>query len=432
MEFHPVGAAAQVVDSSLPEIPLVNRAGIGGRAMGMGMANAAVVEDASALFYNPAGLAQIRRIEAQGGISNHDDTRSLLFHGSDRETDLTNTQLSNLALAYPVPTYRGSLVLGIGLARVISLESSFFKEGPGEAPAAYEKETIEEEGGVKALSGGVAVDVSPSLSVGGTLSYLFGSDTRRLSFRQLDATPLPSWDAATLESHLIFDGTLTTDSDISGYTGSFGILAHSGDEFRIGLTVDFPKRFTFEGSQASRAEDQEVIATESFNFEDEITLPFSFLGGVAWTPPNFLIAADVRRTDWSQIDFEGRLKSDNQFAYRATTQIHLGAEYVIPRAPVRLRAGFYTEPLPYKLLLTDTRIDENGDDFLNFDDLSRDLVRAEVDKDRKYFTAGAGFLLAQELTLDVAYAHGSFERSGGGVSEEEKTNRVYVTAAFRF
>ncbi|MFA6470387.1 MAG: hypothetical protein WCW35_15945, partial [Bacteroidota bacterium] len=44
--------------------------GVGSRALGMGNAYIGVSDDYSATFWNPAGLAQMRRLEVMGGISN--------------------------------------------------------------------------------------------------------------------------------------------------------------------------------------------------------------------------------------------------------------------------------------------------------------------------------------------------------------------------
>jgi hypothetical protein len=128
-------ASAQV-GVILPELPFTTKVGIGARAAGMGFAYGAVSEDGSSLFYNPAGLAQIRRIEVSGGLLHDSQSREVSFNtasdgfpgtgNSTQKADSRTTQISHLSVAYPFPTYRGSLVLGLAYQRV----------APGRAPIA--------------------------------------------------------------------------------------------------------------------------------------------------------------------------------------------------------------------------------------------------------------------------------------------------------
>ena len=55
---------------------------------------------------------------------------------------------------------------------------------------------------------------------------------------------------------------------------------------------------------------------------------------------------------------------------------------------------------------------------------------------RQYLTVGAGVLLADSFTLDAAYMHGGFKRSGTESStqtyqEEQKDRRVFVSLTMR-
>lgn len=49
--------------------PFQNEFGPGARAMALGGAYSAVAEDYTAVYWNPAGLAQIRKMEFHGGLS---------------------------------------------------------------------------------------------------------------------------------------------------------------------------------------------------------------------------------------------------------------------------------------------------------------------------------------------------------------------------
>ena len=68
-----------VVASAQEERSIDNFAGVGVRAMGMGGAFAGVADDFTAMYWNPAGLAQINRREVRVSfLRNSRDTESTL------------------------------------------------------------------------------------------------------------------------------------------------------------------------------------------------------------------------------------------------------------------------------------------------------------------------------------------------------------------
>jgi len=379
------------------ELPLAYGFGVGARAMGMGGAHIAVVEDASAIYYNPAGLAMIRRIELGAAFSYQDDNTDVDYRGELFDSPISSTKLHQVSLAYPVPTYRGSLVLGFAYHRIVSLDRNYFRSGINDV-GQREVEDIAERGGMGMYSIAAAFDASPDISLGASLSLLGGSSDMEYSFTQSGMDGADYW--------------YTSDSDIDGVTGSLGMLYKFEPLGRFGLMVNFPKSLSLDGTY----EDAEVIES----FSDDITLPFTVGGGIAITPPNFVFALDVEFTDWSQIDFEGPIRFVDQFgrrrsAYETTTKVHAGAEVLIPDMPVRLRAGYVYDPIPYKLFFTDN---------------AYHLV--ENDAQRDYFTFGAGVILQEALTLDFAFVTGGFERSAMGTIEDASHNRVFVSAGYRY
>lgn len=416
------------------ELPFTATMGFGARALGMGAAHLAVVEDLSAIYYNPAGLAQIRRIEVGGTLTFDRRNQSVDLSGTRSEVDLRNTHLNSIGFAYPFPTYRGSLVIGGAYNRRVNLNSDYLRQGSLPPYGSDELESILEEGSLDTWSAAVATDISPNISIGAAVSYLSGSTTRRDEFQYSD----PRYDYSYFSD---------SDSDISGWTGSFGSLVRLGPLARLGFQVQFPQTIDLEGTQSvDESYTDRDVPEDDFSggfdeaFQDDIDLPFSFGGGIALTPRNFVIAADVRYTDWTQIRYAGPVRVEyietseagrsslvREDAYRGAAEIHVGAEYVLPVYPLRFRAGFYTEPVAYNLVLTDV-----------FGGVYR---VADYDPDRRFFTFGVGALFEDVLTVDVAYVTGKYERSAVevvpsapdiSVTESQDIHRVYVTTAFRF
>ncbi|UCF77752.1 MAG: hypothetical protein JSW03_06465 [Candidatus Eiseniibacteriota bacterium] len=404
----------------LPEIPLVYDMGIGARAMGMGQAHVAICEDVSAIFYNPAALAQVRRIEISAGFSHlSEEVKTSLFRSKVTST-LGSTKLSSLGVAYPFPTYRGSFVVGFAYNRIKNTDSDYMKYG--RVPVYYDpdygevtgvlKESIFERGGMASWTVALGTDVSPEVSVGASVSFLTGSSERTYgqTIWNLEAGP-----------PIVEDYFKADDADITGWTATLGTVAKVGNVGRIGLTVRLPEHITLDGSEYWEDYDPNDAQYyyDEFLFEDEITLPLSFVAGLSAAPvPGLILALDAKYTDWKQIDYAGPIRIDNVYAYGATTSLRLGAGFMFPFAPLRIRGGFFTEPLAYKLLP-----DLSG---------AGDIWIAEIDSDGKFFTLGAGLLLEESFTVDAAWVHGGYERSIPNYSEKKTTDKLFVTAGYRF
>ncbi len=446
-----VPARAQSV--ILPELPFTSKYGVSARAAGLGYAYGAVAEDGSAIWFNPAGLAQIRKMELSGGLLYESQDRTTGFETetdgfdgtgfSSTSTSISQTPPTQLTFAYPFPTYRGSLVLGFGYQRLVPLSSDYLRTGDIEASTngaagIRETESYYESGSIDFWTFGLGGDISQKLSLGGSLSFMSGETEQEFTIARKRFLPNGSTDVNGSDE--VFESQDLRNADISGWTFSVGVLGKPSDKTRIGVTLFGPEDYDFEGYASSRFEDQEKIDRQDFNFIDQVTLPISLLFSAAYTPNNFLITGDVRWTDWTQIDFEGPIRDvDRQNAYRSTADFSIGAEYQFSGTPARVRAGFSSQPIPYKLMPTDvdfTFVPDDGNSQTT-DDASyytRTYDEARFDSGRQFLSVGAGTLIDDALAVDVAYVYGMFERSadGGRWTEKWTTNRVYGTATFRF
>ncbi len=442
---------------------------MGARAMGMGGAYTAVSEDVTAIEYNPAGLAQIRRVELSGGLvrSNTDWT---VRHFGATTTDQSSLRLDHLALAYPVATYRGSLVFAGGFHRAADTDVSLLRQGyavpiQGHTPGLFELEDYLREGAVDQWTVAVAMDLSPNISVGASLSYLSGTSKESLTLANYRAVPsaggvILDFGGDNALDDRVFESTVSRTSDLTGYTGSIGFMGYLDSGFRLGLSLDLPKKLTYDVNVNTRMEDWEKIDVARSFLQDDITLPLSVNGGVSWGGRGLLLSGGLRWTDYSQIDFEGKIYApysgtgDPSFArdlaYRSVVAVNAGGEYQFAKLPLRVRAGFYTEPLPYKLIAADTDFAfvPDDDNSQTTDDASvvyRDYPEARIVSDRKYWTLGAGVLVQEALTLDLAVVHGTWERETpknyahtttfyGDKTTTEKVSqtRVFVSTTLHF
>ena len=405
---------------SLPDLPIIYDFGVGARAMGMGQAHVAACEDVSATFYNPAALAQIRRIEVSTGFSHLSENLETFLFSHKSTSTLGSTKLSSVGVAYPFPTYRGSFVLGFAYNRTRNTDSDYLRYGevPSYSLSPYgivsgvEKESIFERGGISSWTVGLGSEVSRDVSVGASFSFVSGKSEREYEW-------MAQWDTPP---DIVYEHYYKSDdADITGWTASFGTLAKLGNVGRIGLTVRLPEYLNLNGQEYTEEYDRSVgeYVTDEFAFEDEITLPLSFMAGVSAAPvPGLIFAFDARYTDWKQIDYAGPIRIDNFYAYKATTSLRFGAEFMFPFAPLRVRGGFFTEPIAFRLL---PDVTNSGAPWL-----------ASIDSNGKFYTLGAGYLFEEAFTIDAAWVHGGYERSIPDYSEKKTSDKIFISAGYRF
>jgi len=388
--------------------------GVNARAMGMGGAQIATSNDASALVYNPACLAKIKRIEFSGGMTHQrlkNETARL-----EREYDAvwpyflnesitqSNTRFSSANIVLPVPTYRGGLVFALGVNRMKSFDRAFHSVlfDPSTGTTDLDASIIET-GGINMWSLGGAIDLSPSISVGATINYWDGEDD---ILQEYYIPPSSKIDYEVWEQNHYLDS-------YSGWNAKLGFLVQPNKFLSLGGVIDFPTKFTIDQEYSFFLDSLDIIEGE-FIFEDtrfgqyELTHPYSLGGGAALTFKYVTLAGDIYYTDWAQMEGKGvdnKLIKEN---YQEVLRWHLGAEFVMPEFSTKVRIGYYENPIPFKSVY--------------------------LERDRRYFTFGAGFLIDQVLTLDIAWNHGFHEFRDGRdqfIKESYTKDKFLISLAYR-
>ncbi len=377
---------------------------VGARALGMGGAYIAVASDATALIYNPAGLARVTRMEFASGLTHQrmDNTTRWRSVGQQYDAPLqNNTRFSSVNVVLPVPTYRGSLVLALGVNRVHSFDRIMDYRYAQESDGSVETGTESESGGLYLWSLGGAVDVSPNVSVGGALNLWSGKSTYTWLYKNIP------YEGA--EPDIRYDDAIT--GRYSGFNAKFGVRIQPNKYLVFGGTIDSPVTLTVKEDIEQYTYPSIGDPYEYFSDEYKVSLPFGLGAGAAFYVDQLTLAGDVNYTDWTQMEYKQRTDMGDynrriKRTYTDAVRFHLGAEYLIPSAGLSLRTGFYRDPLPFR----------------------SDLV----EKDRSFFTAGIGLLIDQVMTLDVAWAHGSWELRDftEGLSEKYTTDRLFVSVAY--
>ncbi|MCK4893038.1 MAG: hypothetical protein KAT07_03675, partial [Calditrichia bacterium] len=188
---------------------LDNQIGFGARALGMGGAYTAVAEDYSAIYWNPAGLAQIRKMEFWMGFSHLYKSNDIDFNGSKTQSSTSATKFNSFGLVFPVPTYQGSLVFALGYQKIKDFEYSNEYQGVSDTGTAWlsfdgvdinNPEDIydfwgedvvktgltTDDGSLEQWSLGGAIDISQNISLGMALNYWKGTSEYLVEFNQYD------------------------------------------------------------------------------------------------------------------------------------------------------------------------------------------------------------------------------------------------------
>ena len=447
--------------------------GVGARALGMGGAYVAVADDYTATFWNPAGLAQMRRLEFTGGLNNVNYSNNATFLGNPEKATNSTTALDDLGFVFPYPTQRGSLVFSVGYNRSNDYSSALSYSGYNtqssilpylfDPEARYDipygvglEDTLEninitknvnqqgvvrESGGMGTWAFAAAVDVQKNLSFGLTINVMSGSYTYVRNYVEADTRnvysdprPVVPIDSAYLKFNTFYLNSNLT-ADVTGANVMLGMLYRYRDIVRFGLTIQTPSTFSvhekYSNVGSSVFDDGYVptaggIAYNGYGYnavnDYSVQTPWVFATGLSYEPfDGLLLSGALQYTDWTQIQWADNptLEQDNislQQTFRSTTNYSVGGEFEIPTTDLRVRAGYAYKPSPYA-----------GDPSSNGE---------------KLVSAGAGVMLEDNVMVDVAAVFASwktYENNYGPASlnlsradESIKTTTVDLTISYRF
>lgn len=418
------------------------------RSAGMGNAFIGLANDASALYWNPAGLGQLRASEFGIGMSNVSMSNDASMFGITGNGSESSTALSNISLAIPFPVARGSFVVAAGYNRLLdysgtmqmdlfnpqssiqaslyngedegldfawnlgledTLVLSYIDEGkPGwlAIPVANRvQQTIDEieEGGLSQWSFGGSIEIAPNALVGISLNILSGRYRYERTFVEEDVNNV--WQDVIVG----IDDVARTDfqrldlyeeweQDLSGFNLKVGFLYNLEDKARFGVAVqtanvisvseDYSKTGSSRFADASL---QYELNVDNNNYDITTAPIYSF--GASWSPVEFAtISGDLELVDYSDLEFEesnnfntSDLNRDIRKLFRPTNNFRIGAEFNIPKTGLFLRGGFGYRFSPYDE-------DEGKSEF-----------------DMKTISTGIGYEFKNNFALNVAYTMSSYQ-----------------------
>ena len=408
--------------AQVQETAIGNTFGVGARTMGMGGASLGLADDFTALYWNPAGMAQIQKFEFFSSLSHNYAAIDTYFTG-DEKTAATHSQmrLNSLGIVYPFQTRRGGWAIGFGYNRPqnfdekIAIQGIDPSSGTDFSGLAVDETTLNR-GGIGIWSFGTSVYISKNVLLGGALDFWQGS-----SLYELDSEAKDILNVDSDLSHFRYDDAI--DREYSGVGARVGLLAHLTDNVSVGLNFVAPVDLSvdehwYQYTKAVYDDGEETSDSVSGVQAFDIERPLEIGAGVAVKALNrrLILAADVQFTDWTQTRYAPApaddVPADNFEEYYASSlQLRVGAEYRIPVIETYIRLGYFRDADPFQDPLKDP-----------------DIVDA-----RDYITAGIGKIFEESLKLDVGYMlKGRAERTTDGLAVEELAHRVLVSAAYRY
>ena len=446
---------------------LEDEQGFGIRAAALGNAYTGVADDYSAIYWNPAGLAQIKHREFSGALYHLTYSSDVSYLNESTSDKRAFTKLHNMGLVFPFPVSRGSLVMAFGYQKIKGLDSYLNFSGylPGTSSnylgfdinndlgeygiLDFDRDVQQNlsntfEGSLSEWSFGMAIDVSARFSAGFTLNLVSGGSDFVSKYQQDDINNMNGYDIYDEADQKIeefqykyYDVQYNINSDYTALQAKLGGLFHAGDYLRLGGTLTLPMTLRVdelwnvsdelaydihvldEGLIYQFAEEADLNEGE---FDYDISVPFRFSGGLSFQNNFLLLAASADYTDWSQLryempddrnsdDYSTLLDQNELFAndYQAVLSWGLGAEVNLFQNALSLRGGYRYVPTPLK-------------------DVSSDY-------DKKYYTAGIGMRLDESSILEASYMYGSHKQDANyyydwddfGDIEPMKTSEDYTT-----
>ena len=244
------------------------------RVAALGFSYYGISDDASAMLFNPAGLSLIHGYELGAGFNFNNSTVETNFLNTSKKQSNTEPYFSNIQIAFPMQASFGNLLepLQYTIAFGYSLENDFSSNcrwGAFNPQNSFISEQalkkahwlnatklldttfitnitgdvqqegrVIEEGGLHNLTFGIALDISPSLSIGGSLITKIGTYQYRKVFMESDILNIYNEYLVDDFNSLVLNYNLL--QDIAAVTGAIGMQFKLEDWFRAGFSVKFP------------------------------------------------------------------------------------------------------------------------------------------------------------------------------------------------
>ncbi len=339
------------------------------RAMAMGGAFTGLANDASAIYFNAAGLTQLNGTHFLFGTTLIAPSSSWTSGGPEFKTD---DQLFFPTHIFVSHRATDNIALGIGFTTPFGLGTKWDANWPGRYDA------IQTDLKVFTISPVVALKVSDQLSLSAGLVYSWANVTIT------QKAPIPNAFGGG-------DALVTLEGkDNSAFGFNLGLFYKPSSEVSFGLSFHSQLKYNFEGTATTSGLPSPALAPAYPNgpITADLTAPFNLTGGIAYQiSPKVKLLADVQFVGWSSFDTLKIVYTtsgastptprmyDNSFIVRLGTEIEATEK-------LSLGAGMYFDKSPVKEDYVDPQLPEGN---------------------RLGFTLGLGYKINENVTVNASY-----------------------------
>ena len=322
----------------------VDTFGIGAKATALGGAYSAYADGPFAVYYNPAGLTQIKKPMVSAGLEIMNPSLKVYdYKAKDGSMKHKEVQPYNKTLTDTSPSL---LIPSAGFAIPLNdkFTFGFATYVPYGLHIKWDSNNLNNAGAYNSFESyymrvvatpTIAYKISDKLSVGFGISIgrSYSGSQRRI---YAPGTPL---------NNKIIKGTFM---DAVNYSYNIGIMYKPIKKITLGLTYRSKTSTNFSGTV-------KVIGVQSVGATTSIDHPDQIQGGIRFTPTDKIsLEADVLWTRWDLVDqytlhfntpLLGKTKETFDRNWKNTTQYKFGAEWKASKL-LTLRAGYYYDPSP--------------------------------------------------------------------------------------
>lgn len=355
----------------------------GQSASGVGIANAgaaAAAEDASTLYYNPAGMTYL-------SLGHNISMAATVL---DRTTRFSNTGTSRLAGVYPLGDDGGN---GAGTHVVPALYYTYALDQDWRLGLAinptfadeteYDKRFIGRFSGLRTQIRVVNLNPSVAYKVNEALSLAVGINYAKAEVEFGQAVP-------HLGGPTRPDGEGVLKGDATGWGYNLGAMFQATQDTRLGLSYRSKIKFDLEGTQKVQMSGLGTIIDRDIS-ADLTTPDTASLAVHHQVNPRWAVLADYTWTGWSKLQKLEPLTSSGaravaplRYNFRDTYRVGLGTTYQLNEQwMLRFGVAFDKGTVTHDVWRTMT----------------------VPDQDRTWLALGAKWKISPKASLDVGYAH---------------------------
>ena len=359
-----------------------NASGIGNAYAG----SAAVAENASTIFYNPAGMTQLQAREMSVGLSLVRPSFKFTDQGSSAGVLSGNAQdagdwaaLPNAYLSWALDK---DLYVGVGLGAPFGLVTEYNSDWVGSAHSIkFDIKTIN-------INPSIAWRVNEKVSLG------FGLNWQRMEaeyVRRAGIVDLPAGAGGVPIPRPLSQSFATLDADDDSWGWNVGALFTVSDATKLGVSYRSKIKHELEGSLSVAGPNPVFNTVGSSGANATVELPDTFIFSVAHKlDPKWELLGDVSWTGWSSVDKVDIVRSSGALAqtldtdFQDTWRVALGANYQLNDA-WKLKFGVAFDETPVK----------NAEKRLT----------SLPDNDRIWFSFGGQWKASKASTLDMGVSY---------------------------